>query len=114
MLFRRQNAAGPGKYGSLATHIPGGRPYAVPPEAKVIRFERRGTELAMSYSPDKKAFTRIFQRPVPDAVTAPAQKFFIGGYAGGEEAKGALARFKSLKFNGKELLKPVRPVQLDH
>lgn len=105
MLFRRQNATLHGEHGISATHIPGGRPYAVPLGAKVIRFERRGAEFAMSYSLNRKDFTRTFKRPMPDTDTVPVQKFFIGGYAGGEEAKGALARFKSLKFNGEELLR---------
>jgi hypothetical protein len=108
LLFRRQNETGPGKYAVSLTHIPGGRPYAVPLKAKVIRFERRGSELAMSYSLNRKDFTRAFQVSVPDAGTAPAQKFFIGGFAGGEAA-GARARFKSLKFNGQELLREQTP-----
>ncbi len=108
LLFRRQNETGPGKYAVSLTHIPGGRPYTVPLKTKVIRFERHGTELAMSYSLNRKNFTRAFQVSVPDAGTAPAQKFFIGGYAGGE-IKDARARFKSLKFNGEELLRKPRP-----
>lgn len=112
LLFRRQNAARPGEYGLSVTHIPGGRPYAVPPKAKVIRFERRGSELSMSYSLNRKDFTRAFQASVPDAATTQAQKFFIGGFAGGEAA-GARARLKSLKLNGKELLRGTPPVTRD-
>ena len=104
LLFRRQSMTGPGQYGHLVTHIPGGRPYAVPPKAKVIRFERRGIELSISYSMNRKDFTRAFQLSVPDVETAPTQKFFISGFAGGE-TEGASARFKSLKFNGTELLR---------
>ena len=76
----------------------------VPQKAKVIRFERHGTGLAMSYTLNKKNFTRVFQVAVPDADGILAQKFFISGYSGGE-AKGARARFRNLKFNGKELLR---------
>jgi len=131
LLFRYQ--AGTGENSLVLTHIPGGTPHTVPKKAKVIRFERRGNDLAMSYALNRKDFIQVFRTTVADAGGIPAQKFFIGGYAGGEaplvwsigqgvrvkmsspvsapatkaqdQTQSARARFKSLKLNGKELLR---------
>lgn len=104
LLMRRQSGPAAVDDILMLTHIPKGRPFLIPRKAKVIRFERRETAFVVSYAMDRRKFTRVFGVDVRGADTVPLQKFFIAGYAGGEPG-GAYAKFKSLKFNGKDLLR---------
>ncbi|OGR76338.1 MAG: hypothetical protein A2X32_00485 [Elusimicrobia bacterium GWC2_64_44] len=104
LLVQRQN--GPRAHDdSLAlVCLPGGKPVALPKKLKVLRFERSETQFTVSYALNRKDFVTALSVAVPADLEFPSQKFFLGGFAGGDPA-GAYARFKSLKINGREVLR---------
>ena len=104
VLAQRQNGPRPEDDALLVFYLPGGKPFKVPVEAKVLRFERTGNFFSVSYSLNRKKFTPLFRLNAPAAALAASQKFFIGGFAGGNP-EGAYARLTSLKINGRETLR---------
>lgn len=104
VLAQRQNGPKPGDDALIVFCLPGGRPFGVPKDVKVLRFERDGTVFSVSYAMNRKNFTQLFRLNAPSAAGAPAQKFFVGGFSGGDP-EGAYARFTSLKINGRETLR---------
>ena len=104
VLAQRQNGPRPQDDSLTLFYLPGGKPFSLPKKLKVLRFERDGDYFSVSYSMDRKQFLPVFRLNAALADTAPAQKFFIGGFAGGDP-QGAYARFRSLKINGSETLR---------
>lgn len=104
LLVQRQNGPGPQDDRLTLFFLPGGKPLELPLKLKVLRFERDGNYFTVSYALNRKTFVQVLRLDAAAALTAPAQKFFIGGFAGGDPA-GAYARFTSLKINGKEILR---------
>ena len=104
VLAQRQNGPRPEDDALLIFCLPGGKPFKVPTGAKVLRFERAGNFFSVSYAMNRKKFTQLFRLNAPPAAFAASQKFFIGGFAGGDPA-GAYARLTSLKINGRETLR---------
>ncbi len=103
VLAQRQNGPNPEDDSLQVFYLPGGKPFKLPADLKVLRFEREDVFFTVSYSSDKKIFTPVFRLNALSAADAPAQKFFISGFAGGNPG-GAYARFTSLKINGTEVL----------
>jgi hypothetical protein len=101
---QRQNGPRPADDDLMLILLPGGKPIPLPKKLKVLRFERSGAFYTVSYSMNRKAFTPVLQVDGSAAADAPAQKFFLGGFAGGDP-EGAFAHFKSLKINGQEVLR---------
>lgn len=104
IIAQRQNGPRPEDDALIVFYLPGGKPFKVPTGLKVLRFERAGNFFSVSYSMNKKKFTPLFRLDAPPAAFAASQKFFIGGFAGGNP-EGAYARFTSLKINGTETLR---------
>ena len=104
VMAQRQNGPRPADDALLVFHLPGGKPHYLPKNVKVLRFEREGTVFTVSYALNRKNFTQVFRLNAPSAAGAPAQKFFIGGFSGGDPG-GAYARFTSLKISGRETLR---------
>jgi hypothetical protein len=104
LLVQRQNGPRPADDELIVILLPGGRPIPLPKDLKVLRFERSGVFFTVSYSMNRKDFTPALRVDATSAVNAPSQKFFLGGFAGGDPA-GAYARFRSLKLNGREVLR---------
>jgi len=104
VLVQRQNGPRPQDDALNLFYLPGGKTFALPKKLKVLRFERDGNFFTVSYSMDKKRFSPVFRLDAAVADSAPAQKFFIGGFSGGDP-QGAYARFKSLRINGSEVLR---------
>ncbi|OGR50587.1 MAG: hypothetical protein A2049_10855 [Elusimicrobia bacterium GWA2_62_23] len=104
IVAQRQNGPKPGDDALLVFYLPGGKPFAVPRDAKVLRFARSGNVFSAAYAMNRKKFTPLFSVEAPAAADAPSQKFFIGGFAGGDPA-GAYARLTSLRINGRETLR---------
>jgi hypothetical protein len=104
VLVQRQNGPRPADDSLTLFYLPGGKPFDLPKNLKVLRFERDANYFSVSYSMNRKQFIPVFRLDASAAADAPAQKFFIGGFAGGDP-QGAYARFKSLKLNGSEILR---------
>lgn len=104
IIAQRQNGPRPEDDALVIFYLPGGKPFKAPVGLKVLRFERTGDLFSVSYSMNKKEFKPLFRLEAPAAAFAASQKFFIGGFAGGDPA-GAYARFTSLKINGTETLR---------
>lgn len=104
VLVQRQNGPRPADDTLTLFCLPGGKPFPLPKKLKVLRFERDGNYFSVSYALNRKDFTPVLRLDASAVVDAPSQKFFIGGFAGGDP-QGAYARFKSLKLNGKEILR---------
>ena len=104
VVAQRRNGPGPQDDGLTLFYLPGGKPFALPGDLKVLRFERDGNYFSVSYAMDRKKFVPVFRLDASSAAEAPAQKFFISGFAGGDP-QGACARFTSLKINGVETLR---------
>lgn len=104
LVVQRQNGPRPEHDSFIAVALPGGSPVALPKKAKVLRFERSGAVFSLSYSLDRKKFTEALRADASALASLPAQKFFLGGFAGGDP-QGAHARLKSFRLNGSELLK---------
>lgn len=104
LLVQRQNGPRPQDDSLTLICLPGGKPVPLPLKLKVLRFERDGNYFTVSYAPDRKNFTAALRVDAAAAADVPSQKFFLGGFAGGDPA-GAYARFKSLKINGREVLR---------
>ena len=104
LLVQRQNGPRPSDDALTLFYLPGGKPFDLPKKLKVLRFERDGNYFSVSYALNRKDFIRVFRLDASSAIDAPAQKFFLGGFAGGDP-QGACARFKSLKINGAETLR---------
>lgn len=104
VLAQRQNGPRPADDALLVFYLPGGKPYQVPKEARALRFSRAGNVFTAAYSLKRGKFTPIFSVQAAAAEGAPSQKFFLGGFAGGDP-EGAYARLTSLKVNGRETLR---------
>ncbi len=103
IVAQRQNGPRPGDDALIMFSLPGGRPYAVPLKAKVLRFARSGPYFSAAYSLNGRKFTPLLTAEAPPGQI-PSQKFFIGGFAAGP-TDGAYARLTSLKINGREVLR---------
>ncbi len=101
IVVQRQNGARPGDDNLIVFALPGGRPFSLPKNLKVLRIERDGNYFTVSYAMNRKKFIPVFRLDASDAAASPSQKFFLGGFSGGDP-QGAYARFKSFKINGKE------------
>ncbi len=104
IMAQRQNGPRPEDDALLVFYLPGGKPYYAPREARALRFSRAGDTFTAAYSLKRGKFTPLLSVRAPGAAGAPSQKFFIGGFAGGDPA-GAYARLTSLKINGRETLR---------
>lgn len=104
LLVQRQNGPRPADDNLTLFCLPGGKPFGLPKKLKVLRFERDGKYFTVSYAMNRKDFIPVFRLDAGETLDAPAQKFFIGGFAGGEPA-GAFAHLKSLRINGSETLR---------
>ncbi|MBI4350864.1 MAG: hypothetical protein HY550_05460 [Elusimicrobia bacterium] len=104
VLVQRQNGPRPSDDSLTLIYLPGGKPLELPKKLKVLRFERDGNYFSVSYAMNRKTFVPVFRLDASAALDAPAQKFFLGGFAGGDP-QGAYARFTSLKINGGETLR---------
>jgi len=104
ILVQRQNGPRPADDSLTVFYLPGGKAFPLPINLKVLRFERDGNYFSVSYSVKKKVFVPVFRLDASSAADEPSQKFFIGGFAGGDP-QGAYARFKSLRINGHETLR---------
>jgi len=104
IIAQRQNGPRPADDALIAFCLPGARPFALPKDLRVLRFERDGRFFSVSYALNRKTFVPVFRLDAGDAAAAPAQKFFAGGFAGGDP-EGAYMRLKSLKINGEEILR---------
>ncbi len=101
VIAQRQNGPRPEDDALMVFYLPGGKPFILPKNIKVLRFERDGDFFAVSYAMNRKNFTPVFRLNAAAAAGAPSQKFFVGGFSGGDPG-GAYARFTSLKINGLE------------
>ncbi|MBI5743986.1 MAG: hypothetical protein HY952_05505 [Elusimicrobia bacterium] len=104
VVAQRQNGPRPADDSLTLYYLPGGKPFPVPTDAKVLRFTRSGNVFSAAYALNRKKFVHLFSVNAPPAAGAPSQKFFIGGFAGGPP-EGAYARLTSLKINGRETLR---------
>jgi len=104
LVVQRQNGPRPSDDALDLIVMPGGRPAPLPRKLKVLRFERDGNYFTVSYALNRKDFTPLLRLDASAAADAPSQKFFVGGFAGGDP-QGAYARFRSLKINGREVLR---------
>ncbi len=104
VMAQRQNGPRPQDDALLVFYLPGGKPFSLPTNLKVLRFERSGNFYSVAYSLNRKKFIPVFRLNAQAAAGVPSHKFFIGGFAGGDPA-GAYARFTSLKLNGRETLR---------
>lgn len=104
LLVQRQNGPRPQDDSLSLICLPGGKPITLPKKLKVLRFERDENYFTVSYAMNRKDFTPVLRLDAAAAAEAPSQKFFLGGFSGGDPA-GAYARFKSLKINGAEVLR---------
>lgn len=104
IIVQRQNGPRPADDSLIVFCLPGARPFALPKDLKVLRFERDGNFFSVSYALKRNKFTPVFRLDASAALPAPSQKFFVGGFAGGDPA-GAHMRLKSLKINDKEVLR---------
>ncbi len=104
LVVQRQNGPRPQDDTLTLFCLPGGKSFPLPKKTKVIRFERDGRFFTVSYALNRKKFVPVLHLDAGEAVNVPAQKFFIGGFSGGDP-QGAYARFTSLKINGKETLR---------
>ncbi|OGR68157.1 MAG: hypothetical protein A2081_02365 [Elusimicrobia bacterium GWC2_61_19] len=104
VLAQRQNGPRPQDDALLVFYLPGGKPFSLPINLKVLRFKRAGNFFSVDYSMNRKKFIPVFRLDAQAAAAVPSQKFFIGGFAGGDP-QGAYARLTSLKINGRETLR---------
>jgi len=104
IIAQRQNGPRPADDSLIVFCLPGARPFTLPKDLKVLRFEREGNFFSVSYAMNRKTFVPVFRLDAAAAVSAPSQKFFVGGFAGGDP-QGAHMRLKSLKLNGSEVLR---------
>ena len=104
IIVQRQNGPRPADDSLIVFGLPGGRPFSLPTKLKVLRIAREGNYFSVSYALNRKDFVPVFRLEAPDAAMAPSQKFFLGGFAGGDP-QGAYARFRSFKINGRETFK---------
>ena len=104
LVVQRQNGPRPADDALDLIVMPGGRPAPLPKKLKVLRFERDGNYFTVAYALNRKDFTPLLRLDASAAADAPSQKFFVGGFAGGDP-QGAYARFRSLKINGQEVLR---------
>lgn len=104
VMAQRQNGPRPQDDALLVFYLPGGSPFSLPIDLKVLRFERSGDYYSVAYSMNRKKFVPVFRLDARAAAVVPSQKFFIGGFAGGDP-QGAYARLTSLKINGAETLR---------
>lgn len=104
LLVQRQNGPRPVDDEYFLILLPGGKPLPLPKDLKTLRFEREGVYFTVSYSLNRKTFTPLLRVDGTLAADAPSQKFFLGGFAGGDP-EGAYLRFKSLRINGREVLR---------
>ena len=104
VMAQRQNGPRPQDNALLVFYLPGGRPFSLPVDLKVLRFVRSGDYYSVAYSMNRKKFIPVFRLNAQAAAVVPSQKFFIGGFAGGDPG-GAYARLTSLKINGAETLR---------
>ncbi len=104
VLVQRQNGPRPADDSLTLFCLPGGKPFPLPKKLKVLRFERDSNYFTVSYALNRKTFIPVLRLDASSAMDAPSQKFFLGGFAGGDP-QGAYARFKSLKINGEETLR---------
>ena len=104
LLVQRQNGPVPADDTLMIIMLPGGKPVELPKKLKVLRFEREGNYFTVSYAMNRKTFKPVLRVDASQASEAPAQKFFLGGFSGGDPA-GAYMRFKSLQINGRETLR---------
>lgn len=104
IVAQRQNGPRPADDSLIVFCLPGARPFALPKDLKVLRFERDGNFFSVSYAMNRKTFVPVFRLDAGSAAEAPSQKLFIGGFSGGDP-QGAHMRLKSLKLNGTEVLR---------
>ena len=104
IVAQRQNGPRPADDSLIVFCLPGARPFALPKDLKVLRFERDGNFFSVSYAMNRKTFVPVFRLDAGGAAEAPSQKLFIGGFSGGDP-QGAHMRLKSLKLNGTEILR---------
>ncbi len=104
LIVQRTNGPRPSDDDFFLVLLPGGQPLRLPKELKVLRFEREGMFYTVFWSADRKVFNPVLRVDGTVAADAPSQKLFIGGFAGGDPA-GARVRFKSIKINGREVLR---------
>lgn len=104
LLVQRSNGPRPSDDDYYLIVLPGGKPVPLPRDHKVLRFERAGPFFTVSTSRNRKEFTPLLRLDGTAAADAPSQKLFVGGFAGGDPA-GAYARFKSIRINGREVLR---------
>ena len=104
LLVQRQNGPRPADDSLTLVLLPGGKPVELPKKLKVLRFEREGVYFTVSYAMNRKTFIPALRVDATKAADEPAQKFFVGGFSGGDPA-GAHLRFRSLQVNGREMLR---------
>jgi hypothetical protein len=105
VIAQRQNGPRPQDNALVVFCLPGARPFSIPAKARVLRFERAGNFFSVAYAMNRRKFIPVFRLDAAQAAAdVPSQKFFIGGFAGGNP-EGAYARFTSLKINGRETLR---------
>ncbi len=103
LVVQRQNGPRPSDDSLIVFPVPGGRFVRLPAGLKVLRFRRDGSSFSVLYSMNRRKFVQALSAESPEAATAPSQKFFMSGFAGGDP-EGAWARMKSLKLDGEEML----------
>jgi len=104
VMAQRQNGPRPQDDALLVFYLPGGKPFSLPVKTRVLRFQRAGNFFSVFYSLNRKKFLPVFRLDARAVANVPSQKFFIGGFAGGDP-EGAYARLTSLKINGEETLR---------
>lgn len=104
LLVQRQNGPRPEDNLLQLVMLPNGKPVQLPLKLKVLRFEREGDFFTVSYGMNRKKLVPVIRVDASAAADAPSQKFFLGGFSGGDPA-GAYVRFKSLKINDREVLR---------
>lgn len=104
IIVQRQNGPRPMDDTFIVFCLPGARPFALPKNLKVLRFERDGKFFSLSYALNRRTFVPVFRLDASSALPAPSQKLFLGGFAGGDP-QGAYMRLTSLKLNDREVLR---------
>lgn len=104
IIVQRQNGPRSADDSLIVFCLPGARPFALPKDLKVLRFERDGNFFSVSYAMKRGKFTPVFRLDASSALPAPSQKLFVGGFSGGDP-QGAYMRLKSLRINDKEVLR---------
>lgn len=104
IIVQRQNGPRPEDDLMQLVVLPGGQPVSLPLKLKVLRFARDGDFFTVSYGMSRKKLIPVLRVDASAAADAPAQKFFLGGFSGGDP-EGAYVRFKSMKVNDREVLR---------